>query len=120
MPHPKPYRFLDNANTITMLGDELGKLDFSVSDVVDPGNGYDLAIVRLNSSQHPTDAFTIEFERCWWPDGINYEDSRIAFRQNESVICELDVARLRTERHLVPLSQLIIQQLTAAGKTATS
>lgn len=94
-----------------MLSDEFGKLGFTVNDVVDPGNGYDRATVRLNSSDRPDDTFVVEFERCWWPDGMNYADSRIAFRRNESLLGEIDVTHLLGERHFTPLSKLIVELL---------
>ena len=111
MADQKPYRFLNHDSAIALLGDELGKLDFTVSEIVDPDNAHESAIVRLHSSQHPSDTSVIEFERSWWADGMNYEDSRITFRRNDSLLGEIDVADLLGKRHSIPLSKLIVEQL---------
>ena len=111
MADQKRYRFLNRDSAMALLGDELGKLDFTVTEVVNPDNAYECAIVRLNSSQDPTDSFVIEFERSWWAGGMNYEDSRITFRRIKSLLGEIDVADLLGKRHSIPLSKLIVEQL---------
>jgi len=115
----KPYRFIDKPDAVKLLNDAFAPLNYRVSDCIDPDNAYEPATIILKSSDRRTESLTIQCDRNWWPDGTNYEDAMISLRQNDSVLCEIDINQLLQSRLTLPLSRYIVDELVAACRKAT-
>ncbi len=115
----KPYRLLNDPNFVNMFNDGFAMMELEVSDYFEPGNAYAPALVKLRRASDPSANFVVQFDRVWWEDGRNYEDSRVSLKLNGFAIAEIDVTALLRAKLSLPLSEFLISGLAAAGQNAT-
>ncbi len=115
----KPYRLLNDPNFVNSFNDAFAMMELEVSDHFEPGNAYAPALVKLRRASQPSANFIVQFDRVWWTDRMNYEDSRISLKLNGFMLTEIDVTELLRTKLSLPLSEYIVGELAEAAQNAT-